>query len=173
MRNTAKISAIAVSACSPPTSEGTSSDSPAASGSAGAACARSSGERTWPAISRPWAAWWREAPVIFAASVGDKPLDGRDLSPLLRKQDVNWPERTIFNHWNNNTSARTQRHRLDAQGQLYDMVSDPGQYRWSSYRTRMGMAAPLSWRWASTRRATGTRLRHVRRNARAPRHPRS
>jgi arylsulfatase A-like enzyme len=59
--------------------------------------------------------------------VGDKPLDGRDLSPLLLKQTVTWPERTIFNHWNNNTSARTQRHRLDAQGQLYDMVADPGQ----------------------------------------------
>lgn len=59
--------------------------------------------------------------------VGDKPLDGRDLSPLLLKQNVSWSERTLFNHWNNNTSARTQRHRLDAQGQLYDMVADPGQ----------------------------------------------
>lgn len=59
--------------------------------------------------------------------VGAKPLDGRDLSPLLLKQNRPWPERMIFNSWNGNVSARTQRHRLDAQGQLYDLVADPGQ----------------------------------------------
>ena len=59
--------------------------------------------------------------------VGTKPLDGRDLSPLLLKQNRPWPERMIFNAWNANVSVRTQRHRLDAQGQLYDLVADPGQ----------------------------------------------
>lgn len=59
--------------------------------------------------------------------VGTKPLDGRDLSALLLKQNRPWPERMIFNAWNGNVSVRTQRHRLDAQGQLYDLVADPGQ----------------------------------------------
>ncbi|MBI5690311.1 MAG: arylsulfatase [Verrucomicrobia bacterium] len=59
--------------------------------------------------------------------VGDKPLDGRDLSPLLLKSGTAWPERWIFSAWNQNVSVRTQTHRLDAQGQLYDMVADPGQ----------------------------------------------
>lgn len=60
--------------------------------------------------------------------VGDKPLDGRDLSPLMKGQaKVEWPARTIFSTWAGNVSARTQTHRLDAQGNLYDMVADPGQ----------------------------------------------
>lgn len=59
--------------------------------------------------------------------VGDKPLDGRDLTPLLTRQKVEWPDRTIFNTWGGNVSVRTQRHRLDQAGQLFDMVADPGQ----------------------------------------------
>ena len=59
--------------------------------------------------------------------VGDKPLDGRDLSPLLRRQAVDWPERMIFSTWSRNVSVRTQTHRLDGAGQLYDMLADPGQ----------------------------------------------
>lgn len=59
--------------------------------------------------------------------VGDKPLDGRDLSPLLTKQDVDWPDRMIFSAWNQNVSVRTQTHRLDNAGRLFDMVADPGQ----------------------------------------------
>ncbi|HCN78000.1 MAG TPA: N-acetylgalactosamine 6-sulfate sulfatase [Verrucomicrobiales bacterium] len=61
------------------------------------------------------------------ARVGDKPLDGRDLSPLLAGQTVEWSERTIFNCWNQNISARTQTHRLDNTGKLFDMIADPGQ----------------------------------------------
>ncbi len=61
------------------------------------------------------------------ARVGDKPLDGRDLSPLLRKQDVAWPERMIFSTWSQRVSLRTQTHRLDHAGQLFDMLADPGQ----------------------------------------------
>jgi len=59
--------------------------------------------------------------------VGDKPLDGRDLSPLLKKQDAVWPDRIIFSTWNQNVSVRTQTHRLDNRGQLFDMIADPGQ----------------------------------------------
>lgn len=56
-----------------------------------------------------------------------KPLDGRDLSPLLRGAARNWPDRMIFSHQNGKVSVRTQRHRLDAQGALFDMQADPGQ----------------------------------------------
>ncbi len=59
--------------------------------------------------------------------MGDKPLDGVDLSPLLRQEKVNWPYRMIFSTWGANISVRTQTHRLDHQGQLFDMVTDPGQ----------------------------------------------
>jgi arylsulfatase A-like enzyme len=59
--------------------------------------------------------------------VGYKPLDGRDLSPLLTKAKVEWSDRVIFSTWALSASARTQSHRLDAAGQLFDMVADPGQ----------------------------------------------
>lgn len=59
--------------------------------------------------------------------VGDKPLDGRDLVPLLTNQTVDWPDRTLFSTWAGRISARTQGHRLDDRGRLYDMVADPGQ----------------------------------------------
>lgn len=58
---------------------------------------------------------------------GDQPLDGRDLTPLLTKQETAWPERLIFAHWGQNSSVRTQTHRLDQEGRLYDMTADPGQ----------------------------------------------
>lgn len=61
------------------------------------------------------------------ARVGDKPLDGRDLSPLLLNQRAEWPERMIFSTWGGRISVRTQRHRLDDQGRLFDLVHDPGQ----------------------------------------------
>lgn len=59
--------------------------------------------------------------------VGDKPLDGLDLSPLLTGADGDWPERKIFTAWPQKVSVRTQTHRLDAQGNLFDMAADPGQ----------------------------------------------
>ncbi len=59
--------------------------------------------------------------------VGDKPLDGRDLSPLLQGRTTSWPDRTLFSTWAGRVSVRTQTHRLDTQGQLYDMVADPAQ----------------------------------------------
>lgn len=59
--------------------------------------------------------------------VGDKPLDGRDLSPLLLGGKPQWPERNLFNVQNNNLSVRSQQYRLDPQGALFDMIADPGQ----------------------------------------------
>ncbi len=60
--------------------------------------------------------------------VGDKALDGRDLTPLLRKsRDADWAPRRLFNTWGSNVSVRTQTHRLDNAGNLFDMVADPGQ----------------------------------------------
>jgi arylsulfatase A-like enzyme len=61
--------------------------------------------------------------------VGDKPLDGRDLSPLLTGDDHDWPQRMVFSTWGGRVSVRTQTHRLDDQGRLYDMLADPGQTR--------------------------------------------
>jgi hypothetical protein len=46
---------------------------------------------------------------------------------LLLKQSVDWPERLIFSTWAGRVSVRTQRHRLDDKGQLFDMLADPGQ----------------------------------------------
>lgn len=59
--------------------------------------------------------------------VGDKPLDGRDLSPLLRGEPVAWRDRLIFSHQNGNVSVRSQQYRLDNRGALFDMIADPGQ----------------------------------------------
>jgi hypothetical protein len=59
--------------------------------------------------------------------VGDRPLDGRDLSPLLLKQPGPWPDRPIFSTWAGQVSVRTQTHRFDQAGQLFDMIADPGQ----------------------------------------------
>ncbi len=58
-----------------------------------------------------------------------QPLDGRDLSPLLRGEDVSWPDRMIFSHQNGRVSVRTQGYRLDDRGGLFDMIADPGQER--------------------------------------------
>ena len=61
--------------------------------------------------------------------VGDKPLDGRDISLLLLGRKVDWPERILFSHQNGNVSARSQQYRFDNQGALFDMLADPGQTR--------------------------------------------
>src|SRR5207249_1631753 len=61
--------------------------------------------------------------------IGSKPLDGVDLSPLLLGTAKSWPDRMIFSTWNGGTSVRTQQHRLDDRGALFDMAADPGQTR--------------------------------------------
>lgn len=58
------------------------------------------------------------------------PLDGKSLKPLLKDPDMDWPDRTIYGHWGNAASARTERYRLIASpgnNQLYDMLNDPSE----------------------------------------------
>ena len=57
----------------------------------------------------------------------EKPLDGKDLSGLMKEARPDWPGRTIFSHHAGRVSARNQQYRLDDRGRLYDMVADPGQ----------------------------------------------
>lgn len=82
-------------------------------------------------VVQPIAAAIDLLPTLLALTgvqrVGDKPLDGRDLSPLLRGEQKAWPERLLFTTWAGKVSVRTQSHRLDGGGQLYDMVADPAQ----------------------------------------------
>jgi arylsulfatase A-like enzyme len=59
--------------------------------------------------------------------IGDKPLDGRDLSPLLSNVKPDWPDRMIFSTWGGKISVRTQTQRLDSLGKLFDIEADPGQ----------------------------------------------
>ncbi|MBI3878713.1 MAG: arylsulfatase [Verrucomicrobia bacterium] len=59
--------------------------------------------------------------------VGTKPLDGKDLSPLLLGARVDWPDRMIFSYNSGPVSVRTQRYRLDRTNALFDMVADPTQ----------------------------------------------
>jgi arylsulfatase A-like enzyme len=93
----------------------------------------------WPGHIRPGT---RVAPIAAAIDLlptledlahvplaAGKPLDGISFGPLLLGRAADLPDRMIFSHWNGNVSARTQQHRLDASGRLYDMTADPGQQR--------------------------------------------
>jgi arylsulfatase A-like enzyme len=62
---------------------------------------------------------------IPVASVKD--LDGKSLKPLLTGDTPTWPDRMIFSHWNKRVSVRTRQHRLDTNGELFDLSTDPGQ----------------------------------------------
>jgi arylsulfatase A-like enzyme len=59
--------------------------------------------------------------------MGEKLLDGKDISPLLLGATGNWPDRMIFSHQNGKVSVRTQQYRLDDRGALFDIAADPGQ----------------------------------------------
>jgi arylsulfatase A-like enzyme len=58
-----------------------------------------------------------------------KPLDGKNVAPLLAGRAADWPDRMIFSLQGNRVSVRTQQYRLDPQGRLFDMLADPGQDR--------------------------------------------
>ncbi len=60
---------------------------------------------------------------------GAQSADGRSLKPLIYGDAAAWPDRMIFSHWAGKVSVRTQKHRLDSAGRLYDMEADPGQQR--------------------------------------------
>ncbi|RIW17503.1 N-acetylgalactosamine 6-sulfate sulfatase [Algoriphagus lacus] len=61
--------------------------------------------------------------------VSKKPLDGMDLSPLFLKERVDWPDRYVFSYWDKKSSLRNEAFLLDEKDQLFDLRSDPGQYR--------------------------------------------
>ena len=93
--------------------------------------------------------------------VGERPLDGRDLTPLLlgdKKGD--WPERRIFSTWARGVSVRTPTHRLDQAGQLFDMIADPGQTTPVNARqpalAQQLTEAVAAWRGEMFGSATGT-----------------
>jgi len=56
-----------------------------------------------------------------------KPLDGISLKPLLLEEDPDWSDRYIINQWKDRISVRSQKFRLDAKGDLYDIENDRGQ----------------------------------------------
>ena len=58
-----------------------------------------------------------------------KPLDGVSLKPLLLKKKSEWNERHIISSWNGRVSVRSQNYRMDAQGKLFNMVTDPRQLK--------------------------------------------
>ena len=84
--------------------------------------------------------------------VSKKKLDGRSLKPLLLGQKGRWKERIIFSHWKGRVSARTQTHRLDHTGKLFDMTADLGQRKDIS-KTNLALATRLREevaRWKET-----------------------
>ena len=68
------------------------------------------------------------AEMTGAKRVGDKPIDGLSLAPMLRGENVSWPDRYIYSiRQSKKVSVRNQRYILDDKGQLYDLNTDPGQ----------------------------------------------
>lgn len=62
----------------------------------------------------------------------DRPLDGRNLAPILFGKNEPWPERTLFTFRKDGTAkgtARTGQYRAvkDKRWMLFDMLADPGQ----------------------------------------------
>jgi hypothetical protein len=56
-----------------------------------------------------------------------KPLDGISLKPLGLNNKNEWKDRCIFSNWGGKLSVRSQKYRLDNQGKLFNMITDPGQ----------------------------------------------
>jgi arylsulfatase A-like enzyme len=74
--------------------------------------------------------------------ISTKPLDGNSVKPLLLSETREWPDRMIFSLQNKSISVRTQQYRLDPNGRLFDMTSDPGQDR-DIANEKPGVAARL------------------------------
>ncbi len=56
-----------------------------------------------------------------------KPLDGQSLKPIIMENQPKWNDRLVYTHWAGKISVRSQKFRLDAAGNLYNMIADPGQ----------------------------------------------
>jgi arylsulfatase A-like enzyme len=85
------------------------------------------------------------------APIADKPLDGRSVAPLVLGGEVDWKDRMIFSHWRGSVSVRTQQHRLDDAGKLYDMTTDAGEEHDLAHE-RPKVAAQLSQAVAAWKR---------------------
>ncbi len=86
--------------------------------------------------------------------VGDKPLDGKDLSPLLFGSAMKWSERLLFSNQSGNVSARAQGYRYDNTGALFDLVTDPEQKK-NVAEERPEVAAQFAQSVADWRREVG------------------
>ncbi len=67
------------------------------------------------------------ADLVDIPLIGKSKLDGTSLKRILLADSDHWPDRQIISHWNGKTSVRNQRFRLDAQGALFEIDTDPGQ----------------------------------------------
>jgi arylsulfatase A-like enzyme len=70
--------------------------------------------------------------LLSLADIGNrpaKPLDGKDLSPLLFETNPNWESRLVFSYWEKKASVRNEQFMLDDKNQLFDLKSDLGQYQ--------------------------------------------
>lgn len=64
-------------------------------------------------------------------------MDGRSLAPLLRGEEVDWSDRTLFTQWHRGDepelfracAARNQRYKLVNGKELYDLMADPAESR--------------------------------------------
>jgi len=59
--------------------------------------------------------------------IGEKPLDGMDVSSWIADPQKEHNNRIIINAWKGKISARNQQYRLDNVGRLYDITTDPRQ----------------------------------------------
>ncbi len=55
-----------------------------------------------------------------------KPLDGVSLKASLLG-DNSIPDRLLFSYWNGNATVRSQTHRMQHKGALFDLMNDPGE----------------------------------------------
>ena len=99
----------------------------------------------WPAVARAGRKVDRIAahidwfPTLAEACGGklpaDRKIDGRSLLALLRGEQPNWPDRTLFTQWHRgdvpelfrDCAARTQRWKLVNGKELYDIENDPAE----------------------------------------------
>lgn len=92
---------------------------------------------SWPAQIKPQTRILKNATAIDLAPTlvdltgirweKNNPIDGISLHPLLLGASAAWPTRTIFSHWNGQTTARRDSFLLDSKHRLYDLTKDPFQ----------------------------------------------
>ena len=58
----------------------------------------------------------------------NKPLEGVSLEPLLFGNDNSWEDRLLYTYWRGRASVRSQKYRLDNDGNLFNIIKDRGQY---------------------------------------------